>query len=62
MLNAEYFKLQHLAKVSLLTGSASNRNANTRLYDFARTKIWENVSIIKGIVQTCEWGCLLQSC
>ena len=38
MLNIEYFKLKHRAKVSRLTGSASNRNANTRLYDSDCTK------------------------
>ena len=38
MLNIDYFKLKHLAKVSWLTGSASNGNANTRVYDSTCTK------------------------
>jgi len=49
MLNIDYFKLKHRAKMSWLTGSASNRNVNTRLYDFTYTKNmgkwflnWEN--------------------
>ena len=33
MLNIEYIKLKHRAKLSCQTGSASNRNANTRLYE-----------------------------
>jgi len=62
MLNIDYLKLNYLAKVSWLTGSASNRNANTRMYDSTCTKIWENGSIITEMVQTCERSCLLQSC
>ena len=38
MLNREYLKLKYQAKVPWPTGSASNRNANTRLYDSACTK------------------------
>ena len=62
MLSIKYFKLKHRAKLSCQTGSASNRNANTHLYDSACTKIWGNGSIIKEIVQTCEWSCLLHCC
>ena len=48
MLNIEYFKLKHRAKVPCQTGSAINRHANTRLYDFACTKnIEKKGSMIK---------------
>jgi len=49
MLSIEYFKLKHRAKLSCQTGSASNRDANTRLSDSACIKIWGNGSIIKEI-------------
>ena len=62
MLNIDYFKLKHLEKVSWLTGSASNRNANTRVYDSTCTKNMGNGSIIGEMVQTCERSCLQQSC
>ena len=62
MVNTEYVKLKYRAKVSWLAVSASNRNANTCLYDSACTNIRGNGSIIKEIVQTCEWSSLLQSC
>jgi len=54
MLNIEYFKLKHGAKVCCQTGNALNWNANARLYDSACTKTMGKGSIINEIVQTCD--------
>jgi len=49
MLNIEYFKLKHGAKVSCQTGSALNRHENTLLYGSRCTKnMWKGLNNLEN--------------